>query len=88
MKQHELSIDIQGGHWVVDIFEQRLDDGVYDLIAPATATTLRLDDNTLYGFRYHITAPALTTYKVCLDDTVLAEGVVDDSGLADGRGVL
>lgn len=88
MKQHQLTIDIADGKWVVDVFSTTGDDGKFDLIAPAKEAALLLKDNTLYGFSYHISAPAMTSYTICLDDTVLAEGMVDDSGINEGRGVL
>lgn len=88
MNQHHLAIEITGGRWVVDVFSTRGDSGRYDLIAPEASTTLQLEEGTLYGFSYHITASAMTPFTIRLDETVLAEGVVDDSGIADGRGVL
>lgn len=88
MKQCTLSIKMDEGKWLVDVFTRERDDGVYELIAPKQSTEISLDPEQMYGFRYHLTAAARTPFSIRLDDTVLAEGEVDDSGMVEGRGVL
>lgn len=88
MKQRTLSIKMDEGKWLVDVFTRERDDGVYELIAPKKSKEVSLDPEQMYGFRYHLTASARTPFTISLDDTVLAEGEVDESGMAEGRGVI
>ncbi|MCU7555476.1 hypothetical protein OCL06_12845 [Alteromonas sp. ASW11-19] len=88
MNQHELRIEMNDGKWMVDIFTDKNDDGVFDLISPNTSTEVALAEEHMYGFRYNLSAPANTGFKIFLDDKVIAEGEVDDSGMLTGRGVL
>ncbi len=88
MKQCKLSIEMDEGKWLVDVFTKDQDDGKYELIAPNQSTEVTLDPEHMHGFRYHLTASARTPFKIKLDDKVLAEGEIDDSGMVEGRGVL
>ncbi|GGW96949.1 hypothetical protein [Alteromonas halophila] len=88
MKQSTLSIKMDEGKWLVDVFTKNRDDGIYELIAPNQSAEVSLDPDDMYGFRYHLTGAPRTAFCIKLDDTVLAEGEVDESGMKEGRGVI
>ena len=88
MKDSILKIEMAQGNWLVDVFSQTADTGVYDLISPSKETTVRLREEEIYGFKYNITAPNKTAFKLYLDDTVIAEGQVGSEGAVSGRGVI
>ena len=83
-----LKIIMLEGKWLVDIFSQANDSGVYDLIHPNDATEISLNEGEMYGFRYSLQGKPGTSFKVVLDDDVLAEGVIDKSEAASGSGVI
>lgn len=83
-----LKITMSEGKWLVDIFSQANDSGVYDLIYPNTSTEVSLNEGEMYGFRYSLQGKAGTTFKIELDDEVLAEGDIDKSETASGSGVV
>lgn len=88
MKQSTLTIKMDEGKWLVDVFANDRDDGVYELIAPSQSTEVSLDPEHMYGFRYHITAAAMTPFTIKLDDVVLVESETDENGMAEGRGII
>jgi hypothetical protein len=64
------------------------DSGVYDLIHPNTFAEVSLNEGEMYGFRYSLHGKAGTSFKIELDDEVLAEGELDKSEAASGSGVV
>ena len=88
MKSHQLKIDMPDGKWMVDIFSESHDNGVYDLVAPTNETEVKLEENHMYGLRYNLTGPENTPFTIYLDDKVLAEGHLDKTERLSGRGVL
>lgn len=82
-----LKITMSEGKWLVDIFSQANDSGVYDLIHPNTFAEVSLNEGEMYGFRYSLHGKAGTSFKIELDDEVLAEGEIDKSE-ASGSGVV
>jgi len=83
-----LKITMSDGKWLVDIFSQANDSGVYDLIHPNNTTEVDLNEGEMYGFRYSLQGKAGTSFKIELDDKVLAEGEIDKTEAASGRGVV
>ena len=83
-----LKITMSEGKWLVDIFSQANDSGVYDLIHPNDVTEVSLNEGEMYGFRYSLQGKPGTFFKIALDDDVLAEGEIDKSEVASGSGVL
>ena len=83
-----LKITMPEGKWLVDIFSQANDSGVYDLIHPNTSTEVSLNEGEMYGFRYSLQGKAGTTFKIELDDEVLAEGDIDKTETVSGSGVV
>ncbi|BFT31276.1 hypothetical protein D210916BOD24_24520 [Alteromonas sp. D210916BOD_24] len=83
-----LMIDMSDGKWMVDVFSQANDSGVYDLIFPNTSTQVSLKESELYGFRYSLNAKQGTAFRILLDDIVLAEGEIDKTEMLTGNGVL
>lgn len=83
-----LKITMSEGKWLVDIFSQANDSGVYDLIHPNTFAEVSLNEGEMYGFRYSLHGKAGTSFKIELDDEVLAEGDIDESEAASGSGVV
>lgn len=88
MVQRQLKIEMSEGNWMVDVFNKGDDSGVYDLIAPTSETTLELDSEHMHGFRYSLTGPQGTAFKIKLDDTVIAEGSIDSTETESGSGVI
>lgn len=88
MTTRTLKLDIHEGTWMVNVIDKKDDDGVYELLHPNKETQIEVDDTRMQGFEYNITAHAGTPFKLLLDDMVLAEGEVSDSGVARGKGVL
>ena len=83
-----LKITMSEGKWLVDIFSQANDSGVYDLIHPNTSTEISLNEGEMYGFRYSLQGKAGTTFNIELDDEVLAEGDIGKTETASGSGVV
>ena len=83
-----LKITMSDGKWLVDIFSQANDSGVYDLIHPNDVTDVSLNEGEMYGFRYSLQGKAGTTFKIELGDDVLAEGEIDKAETASGSGVV
>ncbi|GFD71989.1 hypothetical protein ACI7YQ_14945 [Alteromonas marina] len=83
-----LKITMSEGKWLVDIFSQTNDSGVYDLIHPNDVTEVSLNEGEMYGFRYSLQGKPDTTFKIELGDDVLAEGDIDKSEAASGSGVV
>jgi len=83
-----LKIIMSDGKWLVDIFSQANDSGVYDLIHPNDVTEVSLNTGEMYGFRYSLQGKPGTTFKIELGDEVLAEGEIDKSETASGSGVV
>ena len=83
-----LKITMSDGKWLVDIFSQANDSGVYDLIHPNDVTEVSLNKGEMYGFRYSLQGKPGTTFKIELGDEVLAEGEIDKSETASGSGVV
>lgn len=88
MRKSTLRIDIPKGTWMVDLYAERNDNGVYDLVHPSTRAEVKLKDHRVYGFEYNICAPAQTPYKLFLNDAVLIEGTVGHSRYARGNGIF
>lgn len=83
-----LKITMSDGKWLVDIFSQANDSGVYDLIHPNDVTDVSLNEGEMYGFRYSLQGKPGTTFKIELGDDVLAEGEIDKSEATSGSGVV
>lgn len=83
-----LKITMSDGKWLVDIFSQANDSGVYDLIHPNNVTDVSLNEGEMYGFRYSLQGKPGTTFKIELGDDVLAEGEIDKAETASGSGVV
>tara|TARA_B100000929_G_scaffold50271_2_gene36622 strand:+ start:2735 stop:3004 length:270 start_codon:yes stop_codon:yes gene_type:complete len=83
-----LKITMPDGKWLVDIFSQANDSGVYDLIHPNGVTDVSLNEGEMYGFRYSLQGKPGTSFKIELDNEVLAEGEIDNSETASGSGVV
>jgi len=83
-----LTITMPEGKWLVDIFSQANDSGVYDLIHPNDVTEVSLNEGEMYGFRYSLQGKPGTTFKITLGNDVLAEGEIDKSEAASGSGVV
>ncbi|MBT3136790.1 hypothetical protein KL866_17150 [Alteromonas sp. ALT199] len=83
-----LKITMSDGKWLVDIFSQANDCGVYDLIHPNNVTDVSLNEGEMYGFRYSLQGKPGTTFKIELGDDVLAEGEIDKAETASGSGVV
>ena len=83
-----LKITMSDGKWLVDIFSQANDSGVYDLIHPNDVTEVSLNKGEMYGFRYSLQGKPGTTFKIELGDEVLAEGEIDKSEATSGSGVV
>ncbi len=83
-----LKITMSDGKWLVDIFSQANDSGVYDLIHPNDVTDVSLNEGEMYGFRYSLQGKPGTTFKIELGDEVLAEGEIDKSEATSGSGVV
>ena len=83
-----LKITMSDGKWLVDIFSQANDSGVYDLIHPNNVTDVSLNEGEMYGFRYSLQGTPGTTFKIELGDDVLAEGEIDKAETASGSGVV
>jgi hypothetical protein len=88
MTQRKLTIEMAEGNWMVDIFSKGDDSGVYDLISPTSHAFVELRSDDIHGFRYSLTGPKGTPFKITLDDTVLAEGSIDDTESQSGSGVI
>lgn len=86
---HTLSINIAHGRWSVDIIDEHLDDGVYELVAPVRTVEVSLDlKSRIYGFSYSVVAKPETEFVITLDDTELVCSKVDHSGYCRGRGIV
>lgn len=83
-----LKITMSEGTWLVDIFSQANDSGVYDLIHPNSETELALNEGEMYGFRYSLQGKPGTAFQIELGDDILVEGEIDKSEAASGSGVL
>ncbi len=83
-----LKIDIPEGRWTVDVFSQGQDSGQYELIHPQKEAQIELEENTMYGFNYSISAPQGTRYAIYMDDKRLIEGEVDNTQIARGSSVI
>ncbi|RDV29001.1 hypothetical protein DXV75_00595 [Alteromonas aestuariivivens] len=73
---------------MVDVYKESNDNGVYELVYPVKEASISLQKDHLYGFDYNIAAPKQTPFKLFLDDEVLVEGKVGESGYVRGSGVL
>ncbi|WP_218355326.1 hypothetical protein [Alteromonas lipotrueiana] len=88
MVARKLKLEIQDGNWMVNVIEENNDDGKYELLHPNKETEIQVDEDKMQGLEYNIVAKAGTRYKLTLDEIVLAEGEVDDTGVANGKGVI
>ncbi|QPG06241.1 hypothetical protein IT774_03265 [Salinimonas marina] len=88
MATRTLKLDIQEGNWMVNVIDDNNDDGKYELLHPNKEAEVEVDENKMQALEYNIVASAGTRFKITLDDTVLAEGEVGDTGIANGRGVI
>ena len=88
MVARTLKLDINAGTWLVNVIDDHNDDGKYELLHPHKEAQIQVDENHLQALEYNIVANAGTRYKLTLDDTILAEGEVGESGVANGRGVV
>lgn len=85
---HTLRIDMNAGTWMVDVVAENNDDGVIDLIHPKTETEVHLKEDHLYGYDYSVTGPEGTPFAIYLDDNLLTDGVINETGLHRGSGVI
>ena len=83
-----LKITMSEGKWLVDIFSHANDSGVYASLHLNTSAACTLNEGEMYGFRYSLHGKAGTSFKIELDDEVLAEGEIDKSEAASGSGVV
>ncbi len=88
MVARKLKLEIQDGNWMVNVIEENNDDGKYELLHPNKETEIQVDEDKMQGLEYNIVAKVGTRYKLTLDEIVLAEGEVDDTGVANGKGVI
>ena len=88
MREKQLSIDIERGNWLVDVIDEHIDDGIYELVSPVRSTTLHLHEDHIYGFQYSIVGKKNSPFTIKLNDEVLAEGRIGESGIKRGRGIL
>lgn len=88
MCEKQLFIDIECGNWLVDVIDEYIDDGIYELVLLVKSMMLYFYDDYIYGFQYSIVGKINLFFIIKLNDEVLVEGKIGDSGIKWGRGIL
>ena len=88
-KEFDLEIEISNGFWEIDVLADREPTPiVIDTLTNSKTMTISLDSGKDYAYRYVITAPKGTEFKLKLNGAVFAKGKTNKANIARGKGPL